>query len=304
MALSTTSRHAKDGDPDGGGLDFEGWIGKTRTLHEIIGDKPVSRLAKILNINRPDCPVGKELATVPDGWHFLCFLPNVPASRIGPDGHPLRGDFIPPIPFPRRMFGGAETVFHRPLRTGAVAELTETILGVDLKTGRSGAMWILRIGRTVTQDRHKVLDEVQTILYRQDAPLSSTEAKLNPDRPASLRAEWCKSYNPSPVDLFRFSAVTFNSHRIHYDRDYATGVENYPGLVIHGPLTAVLLLEAARDRKPGHRLAKFSYRPLAPLFDISGLNACGRWEGETAHLWAETPDGRQAMTATGEFERI
>lgn len=277
--------------------EVSGWIGRQRVAEETISAIAVDHLAAIFDMEAPPAEPG----TVPAGWHWVTFVPNAPASRIGRDGHPLRGDFIPPIPFPRRMFGGAQAQFHQPLRTGVEARLTETITSIERKDGRSGPLVFLRLARQFEQAGALCVTEDQTIIYR-PAAQPSKAASGGGGAAVDTPAEWREVHKPSPVDLFRFSAVTFNAHRIHYDRDYARGEEGYPGLVIHGPYTALRLLEEARARSPGRALRRFDFRPVAPLFDHGGFVACGRFTDAGADLWAETPDGALAMTALAVFE--
>lgn len=283
----------------GDGRDVADWIGHQRVIDQVPNGFAVDCLAAVLDMERSPGTAG----TVPSGWHVITFLPCERASRIAVDGHVVRGDFIPPIRLPRRVFGGSSARFHRPLQTGIPARLTETITGIEEKQGASGPLVLLRIERRYVQHDTVCVVDDQTIIYRSAVGPERDQAVPHGRRqqppPA---AQWREHRMPSSVDLFRFSAVTMNAHRIHYDREYATKQEGYPGLVIHGPFTALSLLEEARQRKPDAALRQFEYRTKAPLFDLGGFAACGRFVGDRAELWAEAPDGTVAMTARAVFD--
>ena len=191
------------------------------------------------------------------------------------------------------MFAGAEMTFQTPLALDTPTVLTETIEAVDEKTGRAGALTFVRLARELSQSGALRLREVQTLVYR-DAGATPTAAP----KPSETRAQWRETVTPDPVLLFRFSAATFNSHRIHYDRGYAEGVEGYPGLVVHGPLIAIRLLEALHQQTGHALLSAFRFRAQRPLFDTAPFAVCGRIDGHEAELWAEAPDGGVAMTAS------
>jgi 3-methylfumaryl-CoA hydratase len=273
--------------------DLGAWVGRGRSATETLDAGAVARLAAFFDMERPPAPEG----IAPEGWHWLFFLSQARASEIGPDGHSRRGGFMPPVPLPRRMFAGASMAFGAPLRLGAPCTLTETIARVEEKTGRTGILVFVEVERVLRQaDGEPSVTERQTIVYR-DIPAAPAPV-AGPDAPAG--AEWDDAVTPDPVMLFRFSALTFNSHRIHYDRAYATGAENYPGLVVHGPLIALLLLESARRRMPGRPLG-YRFRAVAPLFEPGTFTLSGRRDGGTAHLWARAGT-RLAMSAEAEFQ--
>ena len=267
-------------------MDYTAWIGRSRRREARLSAGDIARLAAVLDRASP--PV-----TVPPAWHWATLLDAVRQSAIGPDGHPERGDFLPPIPLPARMFAGADMSFAAPLALDTPTALTETIEAIEEKTGRAGALTFVRLARELSQTGSPCVREVQTLVYR-DAGATPPAAP----KPSEIEARWRETIMPDPVLLFRFSAATFNSHRIHYDRAYAQGVEGYPGLVVHGPLIAIRLLEALHQQTEHAPLVAFRFRALRPLFDTAPFAVCGRIDGNAAELWAEAPDGGVAMTAS------
>ena len=273
---------------------LKSWIGRAETWADTATATPVRALAATLDRDDPEPRPGD---TVPPLWHWLYFLPVHRQSEIGPDGHPKRGGFLPPVPLPRRMWAGSRLEFVRPLRIGHAISRTSRIADVSAKEGRTGPLVFVRV-------RHEVLDEGELavvdehdIVYRDnprpDDPVPSA-------RPAPADAQWRREIRPDDVLLFRYSALTFNGHRIHYDRRYVTEVEGYPGLVVHGPLIATLLLDELRRHRPDAQVARFAFRAVKPLFDTAPFQVCGRVEpdGTTVQLWAQDPDGALAMEAT------
>ena len=273
------------------------WIGRERRQVQMIDGSAIQRMAALLDLPDP----GDE---VPELWHLTHFMDVAPQQALGRDGHPAVGGFMPPVPLPRRMFAGSKLVFDRRLKTGRQAEMVERIVSIDEKVGKTGPLIFVGVERTFSQDGERCLSETNTIVYREDeaggvkpAAAAPAPAPLAAPRPA----DWRVTIRPDPVWLFRYSAVTFNGHRIHYDRTYATGVEGYPGLVVHGPLIATALLEAARKANPDRRITGFSFRAVSPLFDIDPFHVCGAKSDGGAKLWAEGPGGREAMTADISF---
>lgn len=274
---------------------FSDWIGRRETAEDRITLAPALAAAAMLDDTTTPFAEG---APLPPLWHWFSFLPKAPASRIGPDGHPQRGGFLPPIALPRRMFAGARLRFLSPLVIGEPALREATIRSVATKEGRSGSLAFVSVGYRYLQGERLCVEEEQDIVYREAAvdPVPAPVVKEVAPLPVGA---WVRTITPDPVLLFRFSALTFNAHRIHYDRDYATGVERYPGLVVHGPLTALLLIELVRRHAP-QPVTRYSFRAEAPLFDRTPFRLIGMpGEGEVA-LRAEGPDGRVAMTATAE----
>lgn len=271
--------------------DLKAWTGRERVLREVIAAEPAERLAAVLDL--PDVPA--EAGTVPPGWHWLHFLPAVPAAGIDTDGHAKRGDFLPPVTKRYRMFAGSRISWQRPLRIGRQAELRERITAVEVKPGRAGVLVFVSVKRSIRQSRRQCLTELQTLVFHDG--IGSQAAP--PADPPPFSPEWVEHCAVDRVALFRFSAVTFNAHRIHYDRDYARDAERYPGLVVHGPLLALMLLGASR-RRYGDVL-EYSFRAQRPLFDHQRFELHGRREAEQARLCVRASDGYTAMQASATF---
>jgi 3-methylfumaryl-CoA hydratase len=270
---------------------YAAWLGGSEVVPDWIAPAPVQAAAATLDDVEAEFPLG---STVPPLWHWFYFLPKAPQSRIGDDGHPARGGFLPPIALPRRMFAGARLTFLSPLVVGRPAERRGTIRAISERNGRSGSLVFVTVGYTISQDGRTCIEEEQDIVYR-DADPTPVPAPQSIDLPPAA-GTLVRTITPDPVLLFRFSALTFNGHRIHYDRPYATGVEGYPGLVVHGPLTAVLLLELVR-RNIHRPVSAFSFRGLLPLFDLAPFRVTGLEAGDTIALEAQRSDGKVAMKA-------
>jgi 3-methylfumaryl-CoA hydratase len=273
---------------------YDAWIGRTETLDEQLALAPVLSLCATLDDGESQFSDGADLPAL---WHWLYFLPRALRSAISEDGHPQRGGFLPPVKLPRRMFAGARMQFHAPLRIGAVATRLGEVLDVKSKHGKSGELVFVTVRYRISQDDRMCVEEEQDIVYREPGapvppPRSAESWPRVPDN------SWTEIIRPDPVLLFRFSALTFNAHRIHYDRPYATAVEGYPGLVVHGPLTAMLLMELVR-RQVRQRVVSFSFRGRAPLFDLAPFRvvASATHPGEV-ELTAQGPDGATAMEAS------
>lgn len=275
--------------------DPRGWIGRTETVTDDLSAAQASAVHATLDLDGPPPAAGDAL---PPLWHWCWFLPRAPQHTLGEDGHPALGGFMPPLPLPRRMFAGARLAFHRPLRLGVPAVRVGEIRDVTQKRGRSGALAFVTVRYRYEQAGACCMEEEQDIVYREPG------AAVAPPVPAPLPAlpddTWSRTVRPDPRLLFRFSALTFNAHRIHYDRDYARDVEGYPGLVVHGPLTALLLAELVRAHA-SRPMVRFAFRGQAPLFDIGPVRLVGRPAGERVSLEAQGPDGRAALAAEAEL---
>lgn len=276
--------------------DFSEWVGKTRCVTSDLSPWPARAAGAMLDAHDLRMEAG---AALPPLWQWFYFLETARQERLGVDGHPERGGFMPPIALPRRMFAGARIRFHRPLVLGREATRDDTIRKVELKSGRSGQLAFVTVQSAFRQGGELCLEEEQDIVYREPGGPVSAPTVVPPEPPAA--GEWTRQVVPDPRLLFRFSSLTFNAHRIHYDRPYARDEEGYPGLVVHGPLTAVLLADLARrhDHRP---LAAFRFRGKAPLFDLAPFTLRGRPgdDGEVA-LEARGPDGQLALEATATF---
>lgn len=269
------------------------WIGRTESRKDRISARPILALAATLDRDDARPRTGDA---IPALAHWLYFPGAERQSGIGPDGHPARGGFLPPVPLPRRMFAGASLEFVRPIRVGDRVERVSTIADVKHKAGRSGSLVFVTVRHEVYAEGALALIEDQNIVYREEARGSATPAPAA--NPGPRHCEWRREIVADEVMLFRFSALTFNSHRIHYDHRYAMQVEGYPGLVVHGPLIATLLADLVRRHRPGEALKSFSFRAQRPLFATSPFTVCGATEGMTTKLWAEDASGAVAMEAT------
>jgi 3-methylfumaryl-CoA hydratase len=268
---------------------LQAWVGREQGSDDLIAQAPVSGLSATLDYPQARAQAGEAL---PPLWHWLYFLPTPAASGLDVDGHALRGDFLPPVPLPRRMWASSAVRFVSPLAVGDAVRRLSTIESVDYKRGRSGELVFVTVLHRVMRAGRLAVEERQRLVYR-DA-LATTGAP----QPAPFAAQWSRTLVPDPVLLFRFSALTFNSHRIHYDQRYATEQEAYPGLVVQGPLTATLLLDLLERQLPGVQLEQFEFRALRPLFVGNTVQLQGRRQGLAVDLWALDGEGALAMTAT------
>jgi 3-methylfumaryl-CoA hydratase len=263
------------------------WIGRTETRVDTVTAGPMAALSATFDRDDPRPGVGDS---VPPLWHWLWFWDAHRQSELGPEGHAKTGGFLPPVPLPRRMWAGGRFEFQRALRAGETVTRVSRIADVRAKQGRTGALVFV----TVRHEIGDAMTEEQDIVYR-DHTKTDAASMQAPGDPM-----WTRTIVPDDVLLFRYSALTFNSHRIHYDRRYATEVEGYPGLVVHGPLIATLLLDLVRRNFPDARVTHFEFRAVRPLFDIAPFAVCGRAEGQTIRLWARDEAGMLAMSATAE----
>jgi 3-methylfumaryl-CoA hydratase len=262
---------------------LRGWTGRTETLADEITAAPVRALSATLDRDDPPPAAGTEL---PPPWHWLYFLPMHRAGELGPDGHARRGGFLPPVPLPRRMWAGSRLAWEtgNALRVGDAVQRTSRIAQVVPKSGRSGEMVFVTVAHEVHNARGLALTEEHDIVYR-----AAPQAGAAPEPVAAdASAPWQRALVPDDVLLFRYSALTFNGHRIHYDRRYVTQEEGYPGLVVHGPLIATLLLDLVRRHAPASAVRRFEFRAQRPSFDGRALRLNGRpdADGRTVRLWA------------------
>ncbi len=276
--------------------ELKAWIGRSETLRDIAQPVPVAALTATLDLPAMTLEAGMAL---PPLWHWLYFLPLARQSEIGPDGHPRRGGFLPPVPLPRRMWAGSQFEFRAPLRLGDVLQRSSTIVDVSGKSGRSGELVFVKVRHELRCNgaAEPALVEFHDIVYR-DA--QRPDDPPPPPQPAPEGAAWQRDLQPDEVLLFRYSALTFNGHRIHYDRPYATQEEGYPGLVVHGPLIATLLLDLLRRHAPQAELASFRFKVLRPTFDGRPMrvNGAPQADGKSVHLWAQDHEGWLTMDAT------
>ena len=275
---------------------FDAWLGRSETRADAITAAPLAALAATLDRDDPSPATG---SAVPPLWHWLYFLPTARQSELGPDGHPRRGGFLPPVTLPRRMWAGGRLRFERPLRVGDEATRRSTIADIARKSARSGPLVFVTVHHEITTAAGVAIGEDHDIVYRElPAPGAAPAAPSLAPRDETFSREIV----PDDVLLFRYSALTFNGHRIHYDRRYVTEVEGYPGLIVHGPLIATLLLDLLRRERAEAVVRRFEFKAVSPLFDLHPFQVCGRADGERRFaLWARNAEGGLAMQASAEI---
>jgi 3-methylfumaryl-CoA hydratase len=273
------------------------WVGRTEEASDIVTAQLVKglRATLFLDIGEP-----KTGDAAPFTTHWGLAQPVYPMSMLGPDGHPTRGGFLPPVPLPRRMWAGGELQFIEPLRVGDEATRASRIADVTVKNGSTGTLCFVSVEHTITTARGIAIRERQDIVYR-DMPTGGKNAA--PAKPAATppAAKHRQTHISDPVLLFRYSALTFNGHRIHYDRDYVTKVEGYPGLIVHGPMQAALLVEFAAHLHGGIAPKKFSYRGLQPLFEGGEFSVNANEIAEGLDIWVANANGAPTMRGTASW---
>jgi 3-methylfumaryl-CoA hydratase len=274
------------------------WIGRSRETEDTI-DLGRAR-AMQATLGDPGAPLGPG-DPLPPLWHWLYFWTLAPASALGAEGHPARGGFLPPIEAPRRMWAGGRLRFLKPLPLGANARHRAEVADVRLKQGRSGPLAFVTVRHQVATSDGPCIEEAQDLVFR-DQPRAGETAR--PGEPAPEDAPWRRALAPDPVLLFRYSALTFNGHRIHYDLKFATEDEGYPGLVVHGPLLATLMVELVRRARPEARVAAFEFRAERPVFDTAPFMVAGEPapDGKGAELWVADAQGCYASRGRVELE--
>ncbi|PYC46911.1 protein dehydratase [Litorivita pollutaquae] len=272
------------------------WIGNTETASETVTSDMVQRYGATLDL---DLETGNG-AIAPLFIHLCVAPPAVPSTEIGPDGHPKRGGFLPPVPLPRRMWAGGALTLHDDIHVGDVVSRHSTISDVTVKQGRSGTLCFVTVQHEISSGTRHVLSERQDIVYRDVDDPAKPAAPKAAGAPAAPAGAHRRPITPTPPLLFRYSALTFNGHRIHYDAPYARDVEGYPGLIVHGPLQATLLALYAEELR-GARPAEFSFRSLSTIFDTSDFSLNASEDGEVMRLWTAQDGGPVAMEATAKW---
>lgn len=276
------------------------WIGRQQQVLDTIDCNRAMAMSALLDGCGNNLDPGSVL---PPLWHWLYFWEMTRNQGLAADGHGKRGGFLPPIELPRRMWAGGELEFLQPLKLGARAERNSRIVNIENKEGRSGSLSFVTVSHEISSEGSCCIREKQSIVYRDAArpailtPVSSPAAsKLEP----AVNADFSREIHPDPLLLFRYSALTFNAHRIHYDRGYATGDEGYPGLLVHGPLLATLLADLLMTQNPDYFLRSFNFRAIAPVFDLQPFKVCGMNPDESgdASLWVSDSAGQICMKAT------
>ncbi len=271
--------------------EFKQWIGRTETTCDDLTIAPILAMAAMLDKKNMVYGRGDQL---PPLWHWLFFLNPARQSTLARDGHPKRGDFLPPIPFPRRMWAGSRFDFHQPLCIGEKVSRQSTIKSIIFKEGRSGNLAFVCVRHEISGERNLSISEEHDIVYRGHTPTDPPPPLPNP---APINCDFSKNVDPDPVLLFRYSALTFNGHRIHYDRDYVTQDEGYPGLIVHGPLLATLMIELFGDQYPDKQLTKFEFTAMNPVFDLDPFQVCGldANKDNVTKLWVKDHAGSLCM---------
>ncbi len=283
---------------------LKSWIGKSESKDELIAGFPANALAATLNRNDGEYGEGTPL---PPLWHWLHFLQLFKLEDAGYDGHAALGGFLPPVPLPRRMWAGGRLRFIAPLRIGRVLHKLSTVSSVAHKRGKSGDLVFVTVQHQVFDGDALGVEEEHDIVYR-DVPDPDAPVVAVPSAPES--SDFSREIDPDPVLLFRYSALTFNGHRIHYDQPFCVGTEGYGGLVVHGPLLATLMLDLLRREMPDAVVREFEFRAVAPVFDVERFSvhgapeAGGEADGETVALWVRRRDGTLAMTATAKVAQV
>lgn len=279
---------------------YGSWVGREESTIDLVTAAPARLLAATLDRHSQNF---KEGDPIPPVWHWLYFLHAVPTSEVGPDGHPPRGGFLPPVPLPRRMRAGGAFEFHRALHVGDEVNRRSRIASVEEKSGSSGSLVFVTVRHELTVGAQVAVIEDENLVYR-DAPtqplVSTQVAKSKPH----LENPGETSYATNEVLLFRTSALTFNCHRIHYDRDYARNQEGYPDLVVHGPLIALLMLEHLHRRHAGNALLRFQYRAKAPIFCGEKVVVADALDAATGvtKVVARNATGQDAVSGEGSYE--
>ena len=276
-------------------VDLTQWVGRKLVRTDWIN--PNRLAAWNATLDRDD-PFPKEGEPVPPGFHWTLFTSSVRQSELGPDGHAKRGGFLPPVQLPRRMWAGSRLRFQQPLRVGERAEQVSVIERVEEKRGRAGTLVFVTLRHTVSGGNGLAIEDEQDLVYREapnaEAPVAPAGEKTAPS------GKWRRQITPDDVFLFRYSALTFNGHRIHYDRRYATSVEGYPGLVVHGPLLATLMLDLVRRELPEAVVERFQFKALRPTFDTSHFTVEGGPGESERHLRLWTTDNAGQVAVEGE----
>jgi 3-methylfumaryl-CoA hydratase len=285
-------------------MNIQDWVNRTETTEDFVTATPYAALAATLDLPLQGLNRRPSAGTpLPYLWHWLYFLPIFQQSEIGEDGHARRGGFLPPVPLPRRMWAGSDFVFSEPLLVGDALSRNSTIVDVRQKTGRTGSLIFVKVKHEIRRNGQTqvALTEHHDIVYRSAA---SPGDVIPPPVAAPTSAAWVRLIHPTDVLLFRYSALTFNGHRIHYDRKYVTEVEGYPGLIVHGPLIATLLMDLLQREMPDVSILKFEFKAVRATFDIHSFSVHGApaSDGKSVRLWAQDHEGWLTMDACATLE--
>lgn len=275
---------------------FDTWIGKKEIQVDYLNQRPLAMMQALLNQDN------KNLAELPHLYHWLYFVPIVNNEQLAEDGHPQKGGFLPPIPFPKRMWAGSRLQFLKNISVNQEIKRESEIVKIEFKQGKSGDMYFVTVKHSIFADDQLAIVEEQDIVYR-DAS-NQVQSRPATTAPATIEAKpfsYKKQFPINTTSLFRYSALTFNSHKIHYDRPYAMQEEGYPGLVVHGPFLATLLIHFFKQDYPTKTIQSFNFRAVNPVFDFNEFSICGDVGTDQAELWIEKSDGQIAMKAKVTF---
>jgi len=265
------------------------WIGKSETRYDVLTPGLLQRFCATI-----DRPVTED---IPQGLHWCLCLPDASTAELAEDGHPKKGGFLPPIPLPRRMWASSSVSFDHPLQLGDEVSRISTIASIEEKSGKSGDLVFVAVDHETRVGQQVAIRERQNIVYREPAAPAAPAPPASA-KPADLSGwDWQQQITPSEPLLFRYSALTFNSHRIHYDKPYAVQEEGYPGLVVQGPLMATLLLNLAASELGANKLSRFSFRGQSPAFASAAIYLVGKQEAEKITLAVLGNDGKEIMAA-------
>lgn len=269
---------------------YREWIGRRQTRTDFFDPERCNALDIALG-----GAGGMQAGDVmPNLFHWIHFWDVQPPTCLGTDGHPAKGDFLPPVPLARRMWAGGRIIFHRPMRLGSRVERISTVTSITEKVGRTGTLFFVTLRHELVNDDGLALTEEQDLVYR-DAASQPVGAPAPASGPPPV-VPWLDTINPDRILLFRYSALTMNGHRIHYDRDYARNVEGYPDLVVHGPLQATMMLRLAQ-RHLDQPITGFDFRGQSPAFSDIPLHICGRDTSSGAEIWTQQGESKN-MVAT------
>jgi 3-methylfumaryl-CoA hydratase len=273
---------------------WDAWIGRTQLQRDMLTPAMLTRFRATLDS-------ADEGDIAPQAVHWCLCTPDVATAILGPDGHPIRTDapdsFLPPIPLPRRMWASSKLEFHAAIAVGQSIERHSTVASISEKTGGSGTLVFAEIDHQTLADGVLAVQERQTLVYREAS--SAPPAPLGEGEPGLASWTWHREITPGEALLFRYSALTFNSHRIHYDAPYAVNEERYRGLVVHGPLTATLLLDLVQRELGSNCLQQFAFRGQSPAFAGEAMHLVGKQIGDQIEMAALGSDGRVVMSASG-----
>ena len=281
-----------------GGQDqnLQDWVGRSEERHDVLVTERCVALQAALDSGEACLQDGDAL---PPLWHWLYFWDIAPRSGLGRDGHPVLGGFMPPVGPARRMWAGSRVSFPGTLKLGEQATRVSTIQSIAEKTGRTGRLVFVTVRHELSSSGGLAIVDEHDIVYREE---TGQGALSRPGDPAPDNAQWTEKVDPDPTLLFRYSALTFNGHRIHYDREYATGTEGYAGLVVHGPLLATMMVGLAGRAIPDKHVSKFEFRGQRPIMDIETFTVNAAPDGADAlSVWVANEDGMLAMKGRTEF---